>query len=281
MLYYSKKKSRKKHYIRVLSILIVIVSSLINPNTSKLSSGFASVITTPFAEISSFISYSVDSIVNMTIGSKADRDKVNNLVTENQELKEKLLGLEKIVDNKEYLELSSDYLKNNKAILANIIMLDNDTSFKQIRINKGSIDGIKSGDIVLTPFKNSDDNIIGALVGEVISVDLISAIVSTIYDDRYNITFTHSKSTINGIIDQRSNGFITGYLLEKTDVEESDNIYTSGIGGRYKKGIYIGEVIKSYESVDELKQLVDIKSPVNFSKLYEVMIVKGDNNEGN
>lgn len=274
MLYYNQKQSNKKHYIRVLVILLFMITSMINPKSSGFISNVANIITTPFAEVTSFISYSVESIIEITIGSKVNRDMVNKLSVENQDLRNKINDLKHIVDDKEYLRETYSFLKNTDVKKAKVIMYDKDTTFKRFKINKGKKDGVKIGDIVVNSYQNNVNNIKGALIGEVIEVELTSAVVSTTLDDTYNISFTHSQSGINGIINQRNNGILSGFLLEKTPVKEGDALYTSGTGGRFKKGIYIGSISKSYESVDELKQIIEIKSPVNFSKLYEVFIIE-------
>lgn len=274
MLYYNQKQSNKKHYIRILIILLFMITSMINPKSSGFISKAANIITTPFAEVTSFISYSIEYIVETTIGSKANREMVNKLSIENQDLKSKINDLRHIIDEKEYLKEAYSFLGKTNAKKANVIMYDNDTTFKRFKINKGKRDGIKVGDIVVNPYQNDPKNIKGALIGEVVEVELTNAVVSTILDDTYNISYTHSKSGVNGIIDQRNKGILTGFLLKKTPVNVGDALYTSGTGGRFKKGIYLGDISKSYESVDELKQIIEIKSPVNFSKLYEVFIIE-------
>lgn len=43
--------------------------------------------------------------------------------------------------------------------------------------------------------------------------------------------------------------------------------------GRYSRGIYIGEVRGVSETTDKLTQLIQVESPVEFSKLYEIYVI--------
>lgn len=64
-------------------------------------------------------------------------------------------------------------------------------------------------------------------------------------------------------------------MLDKTEINNGDLVYTSGTGGLYDRGIYIGKIHDVNMSEDGLNQLVKIESPVNFSKLYEVFVISG------
>lgn len=65
------------------------------------------------------------------------------------------------------------------------------------------------------------------------------------------------------------------------EVEVGDKLVTSGIGGIFPKDLYIGEVVEMKSSVNNLEKLVYVKSPVDFSKLYRVFVLKnsGEHNE--
>lgn len=277
MLYYRKKKSKKKHYITVLLLMLLIIISTFVPKANSFASRVVSFVTTPLSEVTAFVNNGISSIIDFSIGTKPNRDMVNKLTEENQTLKKELNDLRYIVSNEKYLKESYDFLSKNKnSIKANVIMLDNDEFFKQFIIDKGTKDGVKIGDIVLNSYTDSSNNVIGALVGKIISVEKGSAVVSSILDDKYNFTFEDLTTSTIGIINERSNGFLEGYLLEKIEIKNGEKIYTSGTGGRYPKGIYIGEVVSSSESFDRLRRHVKVKSPVEFSKIYEVFVMPNE-----
>lgn len=277
MLYYKKKKSKKKHIITILLLILVMIISSFVPNSNNIVSNVVSYVTVPLAEITSVITNGIRSIIDFSIGTKPNREMVNKLNIENQELRKEINELKYIVSKSDYLEESYNFLKNNNdALKANVVMLDNDEFFKQFIVNKGSNHGVEVGDIVLNSYSDSSKNVNGALVGKVISVNDNSSVVSSILDEKYSITFEDIATSTIGIINERTNGILQGYLLEKIDIKNGQMIYTSGTGGRYSKGIYIGNVVSVEESDDRLRTIVKVKSPVNFSKINEVFIVPNE-----
>lgn len=274
MLYYNKKKSKKKHIINICIILFAILISSFVPKANSLTSNIVSYITKPFAEATSVVSNGIRSFIDFSIGTKPNRDMVNKLTKENQELREQINELKFSSANKEELENNDIFLRNNKnTINARVIMLDNDDFFENFVINKGSKDNVKIGDIVVSSYTDNSKNINGALVGKVISVDKTSSVVSSILDKKYNISFEEINNSYIGVINERSNRIMQGYMLEKVDVKENEDIYTSGTGGRYPRGIYIGKITEVKDSNDRLKKVIKIKSPVDFSKIHNVFVI--------
>lgn len=271
MLYYNEKKQNKKHVIRILTLLIIIFLSIINPNTNNYLTNAFGIITKPFTLVTSLITNGVNDVIDFTFGTKPNRDLVNKLKAENEELQKKVQDLSFVVENKEYLKQNYDFMRKANLLNAKVIMQDNDIFFNDFKINKGSLNGIKVGDIIVNAYNDSNSK--GALTGVVTSVGLNSSDVSSILNSKYNITFVDVKSEITGVINERFDGYLYGYLLEKKDIKVGEKIYTSGTGGRYPMGIYIGEVVEVTESTDRLKKVVKIKSPINFSKMYNVYVL--------
>lgn len=271
MLYYNEKKQNKKHVIRILTLLIIIFLSIINPNTNNYLTNAFGIITKPFTLVTSLITNGVNDVIDFTFGTKPNRDLVNKLKAENEELQKQVQDLSFVVENKEYLKQNYDFMRKANLLNAKVIMQDNDIFFNDFKINKGSLNGIKVGDIIVNAYNDSNSK--GALTGVVTSVGLNSSDVSSILNSKYNITFVDVKSEITGVINERFDGYLYGYLLEKKDIKVGEKIYTSGTGGRYPRGIYIGEVVEVTESTDRLKKVVKIKSPINFSKMYNVYVL--------
>lgn|SRR5574344_2487388 len=277
MLYYNKKKSKKNHYIRILSLFALIAISIISPRANAYTSKALNIVVTPFAKVTSFVNKSVNTVIDATLGSKPNREMVAQLTQKNQDLQKQVDELSFLVDQNDYLKLANEFYNNQTSTKANIILMDNKNAFDEMTIDKGSKDGVAIGDIVVSPFKDDQDNVVGALIGKVIDVGLLSSKVSTILDQKYNLSFVHSKTSETGIINLRESNILSGYMINKTDIKVGDSIYTSGIGGRYPRGLYIGKVAKVGESNDKLSQLVEVETPVKFSRLYEVYVLKADN----
>ena len=59
-----------------------------------------------------------------------------------------------------------------------------------------------------------------------------------------------------------------------SDVKNSDILLTSGIGGVYPKGLYLGEISNVNMSKDSLRKNVTINSPADFTHLYRVLVLR-------
>lgn len=277
MLYYRKKKSNKNHILRILILLVIILVSSFVPSTNNIVSRVYSYVTKPIAETSSFISNNIRAFIDFSIGTKPNREMVDKLSKENQALRKEINDLKFVVSSSKALEEAYRFKSNNnKSIEANVIMVDNDIYFNTFKINRGSDDGVKNGDVIVSSYTDESKNINGALVGKVVSVDNKTATVSSIADEKFNITFVDLKSSTIGIVNERSKGNLKGYMLEKTEIKKDESVYTSGTGGKYPRGIYIGKIVSVTESDDRLRQIVEIDIPIDFSKLNQVFVIPNE-----
>lgn len=274
MIYYRKKDSNKKHYIKVAVLIILITISILNPSVTNFSSNITRTVSKPIYDISSFINYELEEIVDYTIGKKSNRDRVNELTQENQKLLQENIQLKDIINNSEALKKEFEFVNKVETKSARVISMNSGEYFSKFTINKGAKDGIKRGDIVLSDYSSKSDNIVGALLGRIDEVSHNTALVSTILDEKYNFTFIHSKSRGFGIVNDRVLGQFTGHMFDVNEkVEVGDLIYTSGIGGIYKNGIYIGKIKEVKLSDDKITKFVKIDSPINFKKIYKVFVI--------
>ena len=68
-----------------------------------------------------------------------------------------------------------------------------------------------------------------------------------------------------------------GYMLDvESEAKNSDILMTSGLGGVYPYGIYIGTISNVSMSQDTLRKNITVDSPVDFSHIYRVLVLKGD-----
>ena len=194
----------------------------------------------------------------------------NNLKEENSELSKKLRELEMIKSEnstlKEYLKLTEKY-KSYTTVPAYIINKDISNFSNTYIINAGSKDGIKENMTVIAA---------EGLVGYVISATDTTAKVQTIVDS--------SSSTSSIISSSREAIVCKGTLAEKNELKavyiptdaqiaNGDTIETSGLGGIYPKGIYIGKVnrVINGSNINDRYALVD--TGVNFNKLETVLVI--------
>jgi len=63
------------------------------------------------------------------------------------------------------------------------------------------------------------------------------------------------------------------YLLRSDEVREGDQLFTSGAGGKFPKGILAGRIISVQRENLGLFQKVEVQPAVNFSRLREVFVI--------
>ncbi len=264
--------SKKTLVIVVTALLIVSISLTVTPKSNP--NFFERAINTVFLPIQSVVKWpynKVKSSIDFFVGMKRYANENEKLLAENIELKEKVRQLEIAgIENEELrdmLNLTKKYDTSN-AITAEIISVDS-TWFEVITVNKGSRDGIKEKMTVLTP---------SGLVGKVTKVYDFSCQVTTILDvsNAVSATLTKTGDLVNTIGDM---GLVKDGLLKlkyvpaDVTLQEGDVIETSGIGGIYPKGIYIGTIKKVEEDKNLKKQYAIIEPGVDFSKMRDVLII--------
>lgn len=214
---------------------------------------------------------------NRISGNSTFFTDINNLKEENEklqqrnsELEESLRELEIIkAENetlKQYLELAEKY-SDYQTIPANVINRDISNYSKTIVINVGSEDGIQENMTVIAA---------GGLVGHVISVTDTTSKVQTIIDTSSSTSCLLSTSrdsiVCKGVLNDET--YVKAmYIATDATISQGDSVETSGIGGIYPKGIFIG-TISSVENTTDLSNryaLVDVG--VDFEKLETVLVI--------
>ena len=66
------------------------------------------------------------------------------------------------------------------------------------------------------------------------------------------------------------------YLPDDSEVIPGDKVITSGLGGVFPKGIYIGQVMEVVKEKQNLFKYAVIKPAVDFQRIEEVLLVKSD-----
>ena len=279
MIQHKKKKSNKIHLITVLILVALIFISGKSPESFKVPSNIINTILTPVNRVVYSITNAIDEGLESIFGSIETREKIASLEQEVSVKDEKLRQLEAIVSSKEYLQAEYDLLNSNndKFIQGYVTGMDGYGLMKKFTINLGSFDGIQVNDIVVQGVKNEKNTAIEGLVGRVTEVGANYSKVSAIIDDSIDLSFRNSKTNEIGIINQKNGQYLYGSMLdENSQVKIGDTIISSGVGGIYPKGIYIGRVIDVELSKDGLTKNLTIESPVEFDKLYRVLVLTSD-----
>lgn len=275
MAYRRKKKDRKGFVVTLLVLLLLIAISSQTEKINETGSNIANTIFAPVEKVTYSISSTIKEQVERSLGSRETRAAVEKLEEENKALEIENAKLNTIISKKNFLEEEKNALDNseNSYMKARVVNTDSNSMTKNFTIDKGKNDGIEKNDIILQAI--GDSKYYTGLVGKVVEVYETTARVETINSMSNDVSFVNSKSGDYGVIDNFTQKTIQGYMLDvDSEVESKDVLLTSGLGGVYPEGIYIGTVSNVTMSEDALRKNITLNSPVDFSHLYRVLVLK-------
>lgn len=257
---------------------LVVVSSLLSPfvllSTSLLPSGSGNIVgrvanemVYPFEATWHYSVFFLQKVWHRYIG-------LSNVARENEELRKALFSLNtKLLDyeekNKEISRLR-DILgfKERYEVeheVAEVIGSTRDVPFETLRINKGSIAGIKIGMPLITG---------QGVLGRIIRVGLTHADVQLLIDANFYLDVLMQRTRARGVLRGEFGMNCSLRLNRRAEVKIGDTIITSGIIGGFPKGIPVGRVVRiSYES-DNITQIITVEPWVNYKQVEEVLILK-------
>ncbi|ACJ33067.1 rod shape-determining protein MreC [Anoxybacillus flavithermus] len=185
------------------------------------------------------------------------QSEVESLKKENERLRE-------LLNKKESLR---DFV----AIQATVIGRNPDRWEETLIVNKGSQHGVKKNMAVITP---------QGLIGKVRSVSPFSATVQLLSaKDRQNriSAFIQGDENVFGLIegyDEERETLLLKRIPYDAKIEKGQRVFTSGLGGIFPKGLFIGEVEEVVADEYGLTQIAYIKPAANFYDIDDVIIVK-------
>ena len=203
----------------------------------------------------------------------------DDVVEENERLKQQLVDLQKQVDELNYDRVQNDYyeellsIRENgytfEMVSANVVTVPTDGWGSVFGINAGTAMEIEIGDVVICS---------GGLVGKVVDAGLNWATVSTFIDPRISvgamILETGDVGVTEGSLELKNKGLCTlRYLNKDSAVNRDDRVYTSGLGGVYPKGLLLGTVTELQYEDNGLSLSAVLTPAVDFSSLREVYVI--------
>ncbi len=252
----------------ILLIILVFISNLKLNKLSYIENAFSNIIM-PIQSGITYLKNKLSGNDNYFVTIESLQEENERLKKANIELEEKLRELEIIeAENltlKEYLSLTEQY-KNYKTVPAYIINKDTSNYSSVFVINVGEKNGVKENMTVIAA---------EGLVGHVISVTADTAKVQTLIDSSNVVSATLENSKDNvicrGILE--NNNLKATYISTDTVLTEGEKLYTSGMGGIYPKGIYIGTI----QRINETKNITDrsfiTQTGVDFKNLETVLVI--------
>lgn len=265
--------SKKLLVIVATAILILTISLTVQPKENP--NVFEKCVNAVFLPIQQVIKWpfvKMENSIDFFVDMKKMSEENERLTKENIELKEKVrqLEIDGIENDKlrEMLNLTKKYETSN-AIVAEVISMNSSMWFDVFTINKGEKDGIKNDMTVLTP---------EGLVGKVTQTFSTTAQVTSILDVNNavsaRLTKTGDAIITKGDMNLVDKGLLKlKYVTSDVNLAEGDVVETSGMGGIYPKGIFIGTISKVEQDTKAMKTYAVLEPGVDFNKLSEVLVI--------
>jgi len=152
-----------------------------------------------------------------------------------------------------------------KTTPAEVISSPEISIYNTIMINVGEERGVKKNMAVIAP---------SGIVGKVIESGWRSAVVQLINDPYSRVAATVQPSRARGLIKCQGGKLLS---LDNIPIEEmvsvGDSVVTSGLGGIFPGGMFIGTVEESDDREGELFRKISVKPGVNFNNIEEVFVL--------
>ena len=266
----NKGSKGRKNIILVFSILLfslalMSISAKQQKGMSFLDS-FASVIIFPFQNLFTSTAQSVSEgldhyldLVNVSKENQQLKLEVAKLANEKNELIERIARQKRIAG----LITFKDNRKKN-SLVASVIGRDATQWSKVVVIDKGSNHGVKKHLAVVT---NS------GVIGQVIHVGPTSSKVLLTIDSRSAVDALFQNSRISGVVVGTGEGECKiKYVPNTAEIKVGDRVLSSGLGGIFPKGLFIGTVSQVIKKKQGLFQEITLAPSSDLSKLEEVLI---------
>ena len=271
----NKRKQMKPRYVlwRIIVLCLVFIGVSLKNNGEKLNiqNGISSLVLPMEKGLNS---------IGQWIGERREYSRsVNDLLTENEELKQQIdqlnTKISSMENNLSELESLRELLKMKEVypdydmVGARIISKDAGNWYNSFIIDKGSNDGIKK-----------DMNVIydNGLVGIVSDVSTNNATVRAIIDDTSSVSGMLSKSTelciVNGDLKLYQDGLLDVEMISKdAQIAAGDEVVTSYISDKYLPGLVIGYISDVSMDSSNLSQNAHITPKVSFDNITNVMVI--------
>lgn len=271
----------KKKFFTVLIIVLVIVALIcgagkiwpqLGGKTANIFKNTVGIVISPFQGSFSWAVGNIKDTADYFVSNK-------KTLEENRKLKDRITILEnKIEKNENYREENVklkellEIKKHNEKlspVCAEIIGREAENWAGVIKLNKGSLNGIKLNNIVIET---------AGLVGYVSEVGANWCTVTTVVSPNAGISciiprtgeIVMLEGSIEGSVNDK---FVLSYIPENSTLAQGEAVETSGEGGIYPKGYLVGRVENIYDGADGVSKEAEGKAAVDFKKLERVIVL--------
>jgi rod shape-determining protein MreC len=134
-----------------------------------------------------------------------------------------------------------------------------------VTIDKGEKQGLRKGMAVISP---------EGVVGQILKTSPDYATVLLITDYNSGIDAIVQRTRAKGIVEgKEGNRCQLKYLLRTEDVEPGDVVITSGLDGKFPKGLMVGEIQEIDKRHFGVFQYAELVPKVDLARLEEVFVI--------
>jgi rod shape-determining protein MreC len=187
------------------------------------------------------------------------------LVAQNEELvtlRERVADYQRLADLLNYIQQRPT---DEAGLAASVIGFDTTGLLRTIRINRGTRDGVAVDMPVVTDL---------GLVGRVYEVGANTALVQLITDVNSFVFGRLQTTRALGVVNGTASGSLLMQLVPLEDeIKEGDTVVTSGVGGKFPRGLLVGQVTNQRFSDNQLFKEAQVRSLIDFSRLEIVYVI--------
>lgn len=264
------RKNKQSEIIgTILALILLIVLIIIYNAPQNGSKSFFERLTYPVRKINFNLKYKNSNIDEY--GNLQDvKNKINELEKENEKLKaEAEVKNTLLEDNKKLSELLN--LKNKYKefdVIPAEIKYTSDNNFSDfVIINIGKNDGIEEDMVVVSE---------SGLYGKIEEVYENESKVKSITDPTSKVSAVIGKNQetviVNGSIDSKN--LIVNMIPDDLNFSKGDLVFTSGVGGIYPKGIFIGNISKTSNSKNVSDKKAELSVKKDFNEVQNLLVIK-------
>lgn len=233
---------------------------------------FLARLTSPVQITTSGLTHSFNTLWDGLVGFRTTQQRLAELEKINGSLTVENLRLQEVEQENEQLrgllafaqERPSFELRGGQ-IIARVIGWDSNNFLNYIMLDLGRVHGMATGMPVLTN---------QGLVGRVSEVTDVTAKVLLITDPSSSINVLLQSSRLTGMLTgQPGADPIVDFIPQGETFSVGEIVVTSGLGGRFPKGIPVGQVVEIQQKDFEQSQRAVIRPTVNLDRLELVLVV--------
>ncbi len=269
-----KKKNTSTLIIFVLILFLIFCLFFGNEKNKKnfKVNNVISMITLPFQKNFYSTSYAINKWIKNNFNSKELVQKNLQLQNEVNFLRKQLVEFNRYkLENKELLKLLQAKKINNslKFLPSLVVGKISNSPYKSFIIDKGSNDGVKAHNAVVTS---------EGLVGYIDKVFLNSSVVKTILDNEVNIGVYNTSNGESGMLTGTINLAYKNltkmrYLSRQTSAKSGDVLITSGTSDDFPKGVLVGKITGLQQESHSTSVFALIEPFCDFNNLKHIFIV--------